>query len=485
MKVKKTTLLILAIFLFGAFLRFFRIGQNLLFDAEHGVDYLAIKSLILARRLPLLGPATSHPWLRLGSAFYWLMMPLMALFNFNPKVGTYLGITAGSFITVLNFWVIRKIFNERVALLSSLAVALSPFLIEFSRAAKYYFLMLIPFYLFLWSLYKVWQGEGRFLFWAGVAFGLILNFHLSPIFFVPIILIILWVKRKNLSKKNLLYGFFGFLTPNLPFLIYDFTHGFLMTTKLLAWIPYRIAGFLGFYPKNNLTPEVLRGTLFAFFNFFSESFVVGQRRLGILFIAAIVIFIALNFKKAFATKKKEDFGWFFALWALGLGFLALFIHGLPPKPYFISMVPILILIFSLLLEKIWDNRLRGVLILTFFLMVVVFNLRFFLASPSFYASCGESPSCFQFQKRIVEMIIGDAKGEKFNLKRVGEFDYYSGFYAQNYQYLLWWLGNEPTEEKAKLRYTIYEDLTRLPEKIEEKGKVLQIGKVLVLKEEVE
>lgn len=485
MKVKKTTLLILAIFLFGAFLRFFRVGQNLLFDAEHGVDCLAIKSLILARRLPLLGPATSHSWLHLGPAFYWLMIPLMIFFNFNPQIGTYLGVTAGSLMIILNFWVIKRIFNQKVALLSSFLIAVSPFLIEFSRTAKYYFLVLIPFYFLLWFLYKVWQGEGQFLFWAGVAFGVMLNFHLSPIFFVPIILIILWVKRKNLSKKNLLYGFFGFLTPNLPFLIYDFTHGLLMTTKLLAWIPYRIAGFLGFYPKNNLTPEVLRGTLFAFFNFFSESFVVGQRRLGILFIAAIVIFIALNFKKAFAAKERQDFGWFFALWALGLGFLALFIHGLPPKPYFISMVPVLIVVFSLLLEKIWNNRLRGVLILTFFLMVVFFNLRFFLASPSFYAPCGETPLCFQFQKKIVGVIIKDTKEEKFNLKRVGEFDYYAGTYAQNYQYLLWWLGNEPAEQKTKLRYTIYEHLTRLPEDIEKRGEVFQVGRVLILKEEAE
>lgn len=482
MKIRKTTLLlVLVIFLLGAFLRFFKIQENLLFSAEQGDNYLAIRSAISSGKLPLLGPPTSHPWLYFGPLYYWLMIPLMLIFNFHPATGTYLGVAAGSLVILLNFLVITKIFKEEVALFSSFLIAVSPLWIEFSREARHYFLVAILFYPLFWFLYKVWQGRSQFLFWVGLTLGAMLNFHLTPLVLVPPILAILWLKRKSLTKINLILGFLGFLVPNLPFLIYDLNHKFLMTIKLLAWIPYRTLGFLGFYPKNNLTPQIFKENLLAFLRFFSENFVMGQNILGILFTFVAVVFIILNFRKAFVIKK-ENFGWFFIFWTLGFSFLAFFIHGLPPKHYFVPVFPIPILLFSLFLERLWKGNLRKAFISIFLLIAVFLNLKFFLSSSIFYAPSEGWLLSLKFQERIVKMILEDAKGEKFNLKRVGEFDYYPGGHAQNYQYLAWWLGNKPAEEETGLRYTIYEEPQKIPEDIKEKGEVWQIDKIFILKE---
>lgn len=487
MKINKVTLLILAIFLIAVFLRFARIEENLLFSGEKGDNYLAIKSTVLTRQLPLLGPPTSHPWLYFGPLYYWLMIPVMIVFNFNPIAGTYLGIVAGSLVIILNFSLIRKIFSQNTALFSSFLIGVSPLWIGFSRSARFYFLAAILFYPLLWALDKIWQDKMQFLFWVGLVFGVMLNFHLTPIILVPIILMILWQKKKSLRTKDLWLGFFGFLIPNLPFLIYDLIHGFRMTTKLLIWIPYRLAGFLRLYPKNNLTPEVFKENLVAFFNFISQSFVPEQEKLGILLVAAVIIFIILNFKKAFTVDKKENFGWFFVFWALILGFIALFIHGSPPIHYFVPIFPIPIIIFSLFLEKLWRNRLSKALILGLFSLILFLNLRFFLSSPFFYAPQEEvilSPRYvpYKLQKEIVRMIVEDARGEEFNLGRVGPFDYFEGDFAQNYRYLAWWFGNEPTEEKVRLGYTIYEDQTKIPKELPEGAKLFQTANMAVLKE---
>lgn len=481
MKSKKIFFLLTLIFLVGLFLRFYKINENLLLNAEQGQNYLAIKTAFVSRQLPLLGPPASHLFYQ-GPLYYWLMVPLMILTNFHPATGTYLGIMAGSIMVLLNYFVIKKVFNQKVALFSSLLIAVSPIWVYFSREARFYFLAVIPFYFLFWFLCEFWQGKGRFLFWAGLAFGAMLNFHLGSIALTPSILIILWVKRKNLKIKTLLLGLLGFLVPNFPFLIYDLTHGLAISLKLLIWIPYRVIGFLGFYPKNNLTLEVLRENLQAFLRFFGENFILGEERVGILLVAVLVGFLVFNYQKVFAFKKKKDFGWFFLLWVLSLFSLAVFIHGSPPRHYFISILPLPIIIFSLQWERLWKNNLGRVLICLFLLLIAGFNWRFFLDSPAFYAFNGDSPLFFRFQEKVMKMIVEDAQGEKFNLKRVGEFDYYPGEYAQNYRYLAWWLGNEPTEEPVNLRYTIYEDLNRFSNDIEERGEIFKVGRVLILKE---
>ena len=481
-KAKKICFLVLLIFLIGFFLRFFRIQENLLFNPEHGRDFLAIKEAIFSRQLPLLGPPGSHEFYQ-GPLYYWLMMPLMLVFGFQPLIGAWVGIMAGSLIILLNYWVIEKVFNQKVALFSSLIIAISPIWIYFSREGRYYFLTVITFYLLFWFLYELWQGKGKFLFWAGLAYGAMLSFHLGSIALAPVIALILWVKRKKLDRKDIGRGLIGFLIPNLPLLVYDLTHGLTMSSKLLVWIPYRIIGFFGFYPKNNLTPEVLRENVQAFLKFFGENFTMHEVRLDLLLIGVIVGFLIFNYKKAFTFKGRKDFGWFFLFWTLLLFSLALFVHGSPPRHYFISILPLPIIISSLFLEKLWRSYLGKALFIFFLLLMTFFNHRFFFDSPAFYAAAGDSLLFFKSQEKIVRTIIIDAQNRPFNLKRVGEFDYYPGEHAQNYRYLAWWMGNEPSEEQQKLSYTIYEDLNRLPADEEGKVKIFEVGRVVILKEE--
>jgi 4-amino-4-deoxy-L-arabinose transferase-like glycosyltransferase len=479
MKNKKILLLLLLIFLLGFFLRFWKIEENFIFSAEQGVEILEIKNFIINREIPLYGPPASHSWFRFGPFYYWLMMPVMVLFNFNPIGGAYLGVLAGSLMVFLNFFFVAKIFNQKIALISSFLMVISPFLIEFSRSARFYFLVAMPFYLLLWSAYKFWQGEGRYLFWLGLSLGIIFNFHLSPLIITPAIFLILSVKRKSLRLKNIGQGFLGILIPSFAFLVYDFTHGLSMSTKMLAWIPYRVAGFLGFYPKNNFTLDVLKESLQIFINFFSETFIIGQKNLVILITIVMIAFLVFNFKKALQSKKKEDFGWFFLFWTLIFGLFGLFVHGSSPKQYFIIICPVLILIFSLFLEKLWRS-VGKIVVVGILLILTLFNLRYFFSSSGFYGHC-QSFLCLKNQKEIIKKIVDDAQGKNFELRRVGEFDYYQGQYAQNYQYLAWWLGNQPVEG-AKLRYTIYEQTERFPSEVKEKEKKLKVGSVYILKE---
>jgi hypothetical protein len=52
-------------------------------------------------------------------------------------------------------------------------------------------------------------------------------------------------------------------------------------------------------------------------------------------------------------------------------------------------------------------------------------------------------------------IVASARGTKYNLIGKGEGSWFESFTA-NYQYLLWWLGNEPTKQNQKLKFILEE-----------------------------
>ena len=68
--------------------------------------------------------------------------------------------------------------------------------------------------------------------------------------------------------------------------------------------------------------------------------------------------------------------------------------------------------------------------------------------------------------QVATRIVEDSKGQPFSLKRVGINDQYEGNFAQDYQYLMWWIGNEPvivgdqvirSQIQPKFEYTINEE----------------------------
>jgi hypothetical protein len=110
------------------------------------------------------------------------------------------------------------------------------------------------------------------------------------------------------------------------------------------------------------------------------------------------------------------------------------------------------------------------------------NLHYYFSEKWFYKpqnrmTGGLEP--YSLQIDITKQIINDAKGQKFTLKRVGEYDYFEGYYAQNYQYLLWWMGNEPVA-KAPLEYVIYESTAKVPKNI--KDQTWLVGDMVLVKQ---
>ena len=192
----------------------------------------------------------------------------MIIGKFNPLVGAYFMAFIGSLIIVINFFVIAKIFNKRIALISSYFITISPSMLSLTRSSRFFLLVIVFFYPFIYCLSKALSGSKKSYFWTGLFLGLMINFHFSAV-------LTLCISNKNtVSKKSFLFLLIGLLVPSMPFFIYNLNNNFSMLGKFIIWIPYRIAGFLGIIEKNkpNLTNFI--STFNSFHNFMSQSITV-------------------------------------------------------------------------------------------------------------------------------------------------------------------------------------------------------------------
>jgi hypothetical protein len=448
----KEKMIILGLTAAAFLLRAYYISETFSFSGEFGHNLLAVKNAISEGHIPLIGPPTSHSWLYFGPFYYWLMIPIMKISGFTPLAGAWVGVISGTLVVLLNFLVIDRIFGRKIATLSSLFIAASPLWISFSRDARFYFLTTLVFYPFFFSLYNIWKSNKKYLFWAGLFYGLIFSFHYSPIILLPTLILVLYQKRKKLALFDYARLIAGFLIPLLPLFIYDSKNAFAMTRNFLLWIPYRVAGFIGLYPKNTVSSLVLKDNFWVINRYFGQSFVANEIFWPFISILLVSFFIYLFLRK---EKPQKDFNSVFLGVSLVAGLGGIFVHGSAPIHYFLPLFPIAPLLSAMLVVKLWEKINFRFLILGFGVLFFLLNLRWVLNLQTKEISYG-------LQVQMAREIAKDAQEREYALERVGPYDYFEGDYAQNYQYLLWWAGNEPVN-KANLSYTIYEGKERFPE----------------------
>jgi hypothetical protein len=222
-----------------------------------------------------------------------------------------------------------------------------------------------------------------------------------------------------------------------------------MIIKLIAWIPYRILGFVGLYPKNTLSGEVVSGNLISFLDFLTGSFTT-DKWAGLILISLVFFFLAIRKRRTLVEP--------ILLLFLVFGYGAIFIHGAPPYHYYLPLYPVVIILAALVLAKLFRGKLWP-LPIGLIILLTFFNLKFYFSTSWFYQPQDKILEGrrvpYRMQLEVVEKIIIDAKGQKFSLARIGPYDYFEGNFAQNYEYLLWWQGNNPVEN-ASLKYTIAE-----------------------------
>ena len=455
-RVSKESILLILILLLGTFLRLYKLEERFQFAGEQGNELLQMKNFIESGQIPLLGPATSHPWLSFGPLYYWLMIPVLTLFDFNPLSVGYLMAIMGTLLIFVNYLIVKSLFDKKTAIISSFLIAVSYSFVQNTLGARFFSLVPFFFYPFIYYLSRTENNNLKAIFWAGFYFGVMINFHYTPLIYLPAIILIVFLNRKFLKKVSFGYTFLGFSVTQIPILIHNFFNEFEMLFKFIAWFPYRFLVFFGLFPGKGESWGSLYESASSAFNFLINSFVVPGNFERVVFLTLLLVVLLLSRKRLKEFCKNTIVK--LLILFLTLGVVSLFLHGAPPYHYFLPLYPIPIILFSSLLSKIYSNDGTKYLILTALLVVGIINLKYYFSDKWFYKFTSKIEGeyvPYELQLKAAESIIDDSNSGKYSLSRVGPNDQFEGDFAQNYIYLLWLRGNEPVNGQ-KLTYTIYE-----------------------------
>jgi hypothetical protein len=459
LRINKTFILLVFIFGLGAFLRLFQINSLMPFIGDQGWFYLSARDMILTGNFPLVGIASSHPWLHQGALWTYLLAFSFKVLGFNPLSGAYLSIVLDIAAIFAIYKVSSRMFSKRLGLIAALLYATSPLVIMNSRMP--YHTSPIPLFsiIFIYFLYK-WINGNKYYFPLIIAtLAILYNFEIATfVFSIAFVILIIYGFLKNkswisgiLSLKLFFISCIAFAIPMLPMLLYDLNNGYPQTLGFVAWVGYKILGFFGLFPTHNSSPTWTEMISFLGTQI-SQLFFAYSATISWLIVSVSFVYSFLQVKK---EKLTSSIG--IILIINSVIFLGLMATRTPSLAYMPMLFAPAIILVAYFIDKIMTIKRVFYFSLFVFVSFTISNCFFIIKNNYFIEkNHGFGPS-LTARINTAEKIITLAKGRKYNLIGSGEGSQFES-YTMNYEYLTWFFGNPPVKEKTTLQIVVSDDI---------------------------
>ncbi len=361
------------IFLSGLFLRFYRLNGFVTFLGDQGRDAIIIKQIVTGEHYPAIGPPTSVGQVYLGPFYYYFIAPWLWLFRFEP-IGLAVGVAVFSTLYILiNYFVVKDLFNKRVALLSSFLIAFSIVLIDLSRFSWNPNLLplftLLTVYFFIKAFQKL---DWRLFALAGAFLSFSIQLHYLGLFLIPAVVIFtliqLFEQKKYLMKLIIggVVSLLSFFIFSSPLLVFDLRHNWLNTRNFLNL--FKASGAISSNKLTNFFNSFVALNKFSFNSDFS-------------FILSTLILFLFVLSFLFILRKKNNLRsllLFFLLTVFGVSLYLTFNY----PHYFAIIYPLYYVLLAYFLS-LFSSFLGKILVGLFLLVFVVLNYQsyYFLTNP--------------------------------------------------------------------------------------------------------
>lgn len=168
----------------------------------------AVKNIVIDGKLPIVGmQAKGNTGFYIGPYYYYLLVPFYLITGMDPIASPIVAGLTAIFTFFVVFFVVRSIFNEKVALAAVFINTVSAYIFELDRV-QWPVNFIVPIsLLFFLSIYKICMGKMRYFFLLAAAFGFSLHIHFTSIFYIVLFLLALpFIPRK---KETLKYGLYS------------------------------------------------------------------------------------------------------------------------------------------------------------------------------------------------------------------------------------------------------------------------------------
>lgn len=398
--------ILIAVILVGIFLRFYRLEGFVTFLGDQGRDAIIVKRIITLEHFPAIGPPTSIGQVYLGPFYYYFIAPWLLFFNYQP-VGLAFGVAVySSFYLLVNYFIVKELFNKRISLISTLFLSFSSVLIDFSRFS--WNPNLLPLFTLLtiyFAIKSLQTNKWHYFFLLGAFLSFSIQLHYLALFLIPAIGIIFLSSLYKKSVKQLISQFHNFLISVLsfiifssPLIIFDLRHQFL-NSKL----------FLALFKSSGTTLSTKFNSLFDsfyFLNLYSLNINLNRFLVYLLLLFLLLAFVTLIKR----SSNFKTFLLFFLLTMLGMSF-----YNGPKHPhYFGVLYPLYYIIISYFLvfpkKSFWEKFITIVFVIGF----IFLN---FQKYPYFKHPSNDQISLAQ---NIAQKISDNVKKEKFTVTALPE-----------------------------------------------------------------
>lgn len=405
---------------FSIFFSLLKLNKGYTFEWDQADDASKVFSIISQKKPLLIGPRVSNDnGFFVGPYHYYFLLPFYLITKGDPVAGNYAVIFINALTVLISFFIVRKVSNQKIAILSSFL--LSIFLGKICWNAMYAPLIAIL------TFYICYQAiKGQFSFSLAMLFaGFISNIHLVPASLVPIIIFSFFLSSKKPTIKQIFLGIFLFCLPFIPIVIFDLRHDFLNLNKL----------FLMFFGNKNIQTEsfikyLWLRSFWRSLNIFGFFPVMVER--------LVFLFVLISSPFLFKGSKNKTL---IAIWILFPLLLLSRYKGAISEYYYTIVISLLPFFISIIILKFIKNyKILFCLVFAFF----VFSI--------YKIDKQSSPVTLNDKKAIVNYLINQKNDQPFNLSYETGLGLDFGF-----EYLFIYSGNTPKNINNAHLYTLFVD----------------------------
>ena len=367
-KNKWSIVVFLSIFALFVFLRFYQIEERNQFHIDQVNDAWTVKNFIVDGKVPFLGtPARLNSGIFMGPFYYYYLSGFYYLTNLDPVAAEISSGVAGLITILTIFYVSKKLFSTKFALIAMVLYTVSYAAIIADRIPWTVNFLVPVSILMFYALYKVITGSEKHLLLLGGMLGLSFHVHFTSIFYLLIILLSLPFfpfrsrappgrsPRTRKSLKYFAYGIIAFLVIMFPSIIH----------MAINRGGGDLISYLGIFYHGIHLRRVMQLTSDAFIQFEQILFFPQLKILGFFLLPLFIVV----FLKEKLNLDRLLFVYLAVLWFLVPWFVLSLYSGEITDYYFLIGRPIVILILSYFLYRLLINPLPMLKVLATIIIV--------------------------------------------------------------------------------------------------------------------
>jgi 4-amino-4-deoxy-L-arabinose transferase-like glycosyltransferase len=432
---KPQGMLVIALILFGCFLRLYRLNDTIHFQGDQGRDAILVKRMLTEGNLPFIGPVTSVGNLYLGPFYYYFMAPWLAL-TYPSPVGPVIGVALANCASlVLLYALTRRLFNQEAAVFSLALFAVMVPAITHSRFSWNPNIM--P--LFMLSIaYALSQSHNKpiYIALAWLLFGLIIQLHYMALVVGGVIAgftLFLYVRHPQLRRQIMAWSLVGGLLFGLtliPQIAFDLKNRGILSQGFLRFFTGEEIHISASTQRLSLATKLVDRLKFLLFELFRLPSPIAS------LVSLVLLFSAWVY--ALSKKMLSLQGFVMMLLALLTTWIGSYLYTSSVYEHYVAFFfPIAAIVWGVGVSVVYQTSLLGKALAAGIIVFISFvNIR--QAHPF----TAEAKPLSRFQ-RVVELTKPYQIQEKYNLAMIADDREYK---ALNYRYFFEVSENPPAHE---------------------------------------